>query len=547
MIELTTLDELDNDQVEQIRQELQSYLADRYPDLVMTRGVFSEIVISAHAILHARDKQTLQRYLDSRSLLAIGEDPTLIEDDVVDHILSNFLIDRQLGSQSRGTITIIVSGSTTVTIAAGQIFAAGGQQFTADTVYSARSIASQVIAPGDRLLRKLVDGTYAFEINVTSVAAGPATLLTRNTTIIPEAKPRGFVTAYATSDFVGGLSAESNEALINRLYLGVAAKGAANRTNIAALIRDQSQFAEITNISVIGHGDIEMTRDQRVWPISTGNMVDVYARGRETPLFNAVNVQAIYKGDNGEGGTIWGGTIDKTVFPGFYEIAAVAPAESDAFFGSNEITEQIYSLDVTDWESPPDIVTPSDVAFTAFERCDFEFIDTSKSPTQLSVGDSAEYTVTLFGTPSVAELQQFLSARENSMFGGDVLVKAPIPCFVEVNILIERTPGSGNVDTDAIAAAVIREINQTTFSGRLYASRLHDVVGALLPSTSRFAKANMLGRIINPLRESVFVQSNDVLAVPKSNHPQVSPRTVQFFASTESVSVEVTDSIPQPV
>lgn len=546
MLEVTSIDQVDATAVSQIRSELQAFLSEQYPNVTFSRGVFSELVISAHATLYARNQQTLSQYLAARSLLQISRDPSLAADESVDHILSNYLITRNTGSQATGRVTIIVSQRTTVTIAAGLVFESGGQQFTSDSVYSARAVSAQVIATGDRLLRPLEDGNYAFDINVTSTAAGPATLLRQNATLIPVSQPANFVTAFAAEDFVGGLSYESNEALVARLQRGVAAKGASNRVTMKALIDQQSQFAEVTRLSIVGHADKEMTRDQHGFPVSAGNTVDWYVRGREDLLSRTVRLIATHTEINSDGFSVWAAAIPPGTFSGFYKLAAVRSITAANRTGSFPVSTLAYSLTAPTSEYRPDVLSNSEASFTTYEQLSLQFVDTDKPVTNLTVGDVAEYDFDLVGTPNIAELQSFLNKRDNRFFGGDVLVRAAVPCFVEVSILLEIPPGSEQPDEATIAAAVVREINQTDFTGRLYATRIHDVVGSLLPASARFAKATLFGQILSPDRSVIYLQSSDVLVVPEDRHKQVSSKTVQFFATLQDVNIEVTNSIPQP-
>jgi uncharacterized phage protein gp47/JayE len=543
-IEPTDLNALDADTVATAIATVTQLISEANPDLDLKRGVIHDTVVYYGALLQAQLRESLARYISARSLLQIEADPTLADPGVVDDLLSNWNVTREDGSTAGGEVTIVLNSPISVTIGTGTIFTANGLTFTANEAYTAKPEASQINDSSDRLLTELDDGTYAFTINVTATTVGSAYILRKDTLIVPSALPTDYLTSYVTDDFTGGLDAETNDQLLTRFQQGIAAKATSNRVNMAATLRANASFTSAVG-SIVGCSDEEMIRDQHtIFPGSVGGgRVDWYVRSQPTlatlTLTKTCVLTAITENNVGT----WAASVTRDDAPGFYEIVSIRPPTS-ADFGTLTLVTDVRGLDLTGPDFVPDIATVAEGAYSRYQTTAITFNDDA---TGLAVGATASYQITVSYLPQVDALQAFAGSYDNRGVGSDVLVKAPIPCFVNVSLSIAKKYTQADPDTSAIAAALANVVNGTGFIGRLYASQLQDAIGGLLPEGMSAGSIDMLGRIRRPDGQTTWLRrSREVLVVPSINGTMVSPRTVQFFLDPANVSVDIRSEIPVP-
>ncbi len=184
-----------------------------------------------------------------------------------------------------------------------------------------------------------------------------------------------------------------------------------------------------------------------------------------------------------------------------------------------------------------------EAAYTAFSTAVVKFLDTSDHG-DLSVGDKRDYTVGAVCVPLVGEIQGHVSSRDVRPYGGDCLVKAPVPCFLTVNLTVYKKTGQADPDVDAIKDAVCRVANTLGFTGALYASAIHDAVHGHLTDGQTASAVDMHGRIRYPDGSTYYLRDSEVLQVPDDPENMVTPKTVQFFADPGSVGVSVATRVP---
>jgi hypothetical protein len=562
-IEITDLSALDPADVQQNLDEIISRLQELNPTLDLRRGVFKDLLAGLHATLSTAEQETLERYLSARSLQQIEADPTLADDGVTDDVLSNFRVTRQAGDQATGEVTIVVSSDLTVTISSGALFEADGQQFAADSVFTAKSEAAQINTDTDRLLQEQADGNFFFTINVTAVDIGVDSILAKDTALVPLAPPPNFVRAFATNDFVDGKDVETNTQLIQRLQEGIACKAPSNRTNMKAMLRELSDeaYVGVLHSSLTGFGDEEQLRDQHtIWPGSLGGRVDWWIRTQERLLRVSLTKEAtlIQIGTRAEifadcaatdpGGSdivgVWQFSLGRDEAPGFYEVRSVKPTGSDNLVGTFEILEDVRGLDLTGGGFVPDIETVEEGAYSRYQTTAIKFVDDSKDYTSLVVGALDNYAAEVAMMPSIGAIQDDLNDRDIRSYGADVLVKAPVPVFMGLSFTIAKQNNQPDPDTDAIKSALVQEVNNISFIGRLYASQLHDIIHGFLGNTTSVGRIDMFGRLRYPDGTKAFVRDFEAIKIDGPADRMVSAKTAQFYLDVEDIAISIETSVP---
>lgn len=545
--ELSNLTDLDNADVQQVLEQLTTQLQELNPSLDLKRGVFKDIVAYYHAVLETAIRTNLERYQSARSLQQINANAVAADSTVVDEVLSNWGVTRKTGTRAIGSVTVEISQARSVTIPANFTFSVNGLTYVATQTFTSRTSEGQISNPvTDRLLVQLSNGNWAFTIEVEAEDVGSKYKLNAGDTLNPDRTVVSFVASYATSTFNDGLDAETNEQLIADLQLGLAAKALSNRTNMRSYLRSIPALNLVTNQSIVGYGDAEMLRDQHtIFPVSYGGRVDWYIRGQETLQRLAVTVTATCVSVAGSTST-WQFALNKNASPGFYEVTKVR-RQLDANLNSGfEIILDSRSNDLTGDGFIPDITTIAEGAYTAFQTAIIQFVDTVTLVSGLAVGQTALYTCELIGTPLIQEIQTLVSSRDVRSYAADALVKAPVPCFVQVTLTLNKTTGT-MIDADMIdkiKLAVIGVVNRTDFVGRLDGSYIIEAVHGLITDNISVTQLDLLGRIRRPDGTLQYLRDPDSIVIPEQPVKMVTAKTVQFFAEVADVSVNVASTIP---
>jgi hypothetical protein len=545
--EITDLQELDPELVTQMLSSTRTRLQERHPEMDLKRGNFHDTILYDHAVLEAALRTNLRRYLSARSLLEIERDPTLADGEVVDSVLSLYRVVRQVGTTASGQITVVVSDNTTVTIPIGSVWVANGQQFLTTQAFTAKPEVALIANDSDRLITQLSDDNWGFVIDVVAAVAGPAGKLAKDTKLLPVATPANYLTSYATSDFADGTETETNQELLEQLEAGLAARALSNRGNMRAMLREQPALVGITRMSIVGHGDAEMLRDQHtIFPLKFGGRVDWYIRGQAELQRLALTKEAVLIEKESGGTGIWQFSLGKDDAPGFYEIRNIRLTGVNAAdtLGGFEIVLEQRGLDLTGTGLIPDIVTQSEGAYSRYQTSVIQFRDTRTNVTALDTGARQLYELEVAGTPLVAETQELVSSRDVRHYGADALIKAPIPCFVRVTFTINKKSTEEPPDTDAIAQAVRDVIHDVPFTGRLDASSIHDTIHRFLSGSMSVTATDLLGRIRRPDDSQYYLRDAEALVVEDDPARMVTAKTVQFFAELDQILISVENNVP---
>lgn len=538
-IEITDLSELSASEVQQKLAELTARVQELNPDVDLSSGPFRDYISYLSAVLETSVATNLDRIRKSDSIAEIEKDPSLAEDDVVDNVLSNFRIERSDGEAAQGSITIVVSSNTTVTIGAGAIFEADGKQFTSDQSYVAKAEEDQVVSSSDRLLTLLNDGNYGFNIDVTAVEVGADHSLKKDTAVTPVSPPLNFVRAFSAKDFTGGRDVETNSELLSRLQEGLAARTISNRVTMNALLRSIEDFENVIATSVVGFGDPEMLRDSHtIFPLSFGGRVDWYVRSEPALQRIALTKEAVLMTKTSDGYGEWQFSLLRDDFPGFYEVESIRPT-GDTDTTTFEVLSDSRDNDLSGDDFVPDIQTTAEGAYSRYQTTTITFKDTETETAALSAGDKRSYDVTVSGMTMIGDIQDYMNDRSVRPYGSDLLVKAPVPCFVSLSFTIYKQTGDDSPDLDAIRSALIDKVNAIGFTGRLSSSSLFDVVHGFLDDRTTVSAIDMLARIRRPDGSQKYLRDYDAIVVPDEPENMVTARTVQFYVTTDSIGISV--------
>ena len=546
-LQVTSLFDLDSATVLSRRDQLAELLQEMHPTIYVKRGVICDYVLNPAAMYDTMHTQFWSNVQQSMSLLALSENPEIADSALEDAVASNYRVTRLTGAYATGQVVIILSEDVPLTIPAGATFTSQGQTFQTVTAFTARDTSALVQQSTDRLLTLLSDGTYAFVIDVQAAATGASSMISANSVVVPADLPPNFVKAYAAGDFSGGYDAESNTSLINRLLPGVAASALSGPVNMEAMLTQSTTFGRAVADSVIGMGKAEMVRDKHsIFPGTTGGKVDWYVRTQALPQTTQLAKTAAFVGLDTDGVGLWQFSLGRDEAPGFYDIASISLPTSGTFAGGYRVVSDIRGVDLSPLDNDgflPDIADALEGRYSRFQTASVRFRDTDTVTGSLTAFQSQQvYSVLVRALPLIAEIQDAVAALKTRNPMGDCLVKAAVPCFVQLSFDLKLVSGQLSPDLPTIQAALAAAVNATGFTGVLPSSMLANIIQGYLSGGSYVDTIDMLGRLQRPDGTWRPLRSNEAILIPEDPRETVrgvSPRTVVFYLNPNDIAISV--------
>lgn len=539
-IEITSLADLPQNVIDTTVEKLAQYMQERHPEVELTRGVFHDLVLHFNGVLNAAIQENIDRVRQSQSLAAINANPELVDDEIVDQVLSNYNLTRDTGAPASGNATVIFNLPLLTVIPAGATFSANNLQFTTDVAYTVLPPGSSVTnAQTDRVMVPAGDGTYFANILLRAATNGAGGNIRRGTTLRPNFVLNNSAAVFAAADFTGGKNPATNAEYVAKLADGLAAKTIGGRRSYAATIKNQPAFSNTLHVSVLGYGDAEQHRDQHsLFPISGGGKVDLYVQTNGYAIEQTHVLEATYIETTADG-TKWQIALGTDTSPGFYEIASIR-TPADRTTTGYKVINDIREVNTANTQFIPDIRFVYEGAYSRHQTAIIQFIDTDVISAALVPNQSkALYAVTTRSMPLVAEINDFLTSRDVRARGTDILVRAPVPCFTKISFEV-RTDASDEIAPDTILAiknSVADAVAAVGFSGQLHASIIDSAAHAHLTGRQAIGKIDLFGRIRRPDGQNVYLRDPNRLVIPNDPARLVTGRTTAFLVAPEDVTV----------
>lgn len=531
---IPSLSELDPVDVAARLSLITAAVADFAPECDRRRGVLHDVVLSLHAVLDTAQQQALADALSATSLAAILEDPTLATEEAVDALVSNYQVTRRAATTASGTATLVVTSLTPVVVAAGTTFTAGSVELSCSTTITARTSSALVTSDSDRLLRSLGDGTYAFSVDVEAASPGAAGNVTTGTDLVMLPALSNLSRAFADG-MSGGADAESNADLLNRLLAGAAVQSYGSRQSVEGVLR--TALPSTVAVSSVGAGDAEQLRDRHgLFPVSAGGKVDVFLRSAALYQKLVLSVSATLISAVGSVGT-WQLGLGRDDAPGFYEVEKVLLPDAVVTATGFAVTQDTRGVDLSTGYAP-DVLSGLEATYSPFQTAVIRFQDTITDASALSPGDEADYQIVVRVLPDLRTAQDLLADREHLPVGGDVLVRAAVPCFVRAGFNLLLSSSAALPDLTAVRVACAAAVNATGFSDRLSASVLTQAAQSLVPA-AQISAVSLSGRLRPVDGSAVLLTGTDALSLSADPEIAVGALTVCFFLDPADLTVNV--------
>jgi hypothetical protein len=321
----------------------------------------------------------------------------------------------------------------------------------------------------------------------------------------------------------------------------MSAKVISNRVNMHAALLDRPQFADITRSSIIGFGDEEMLRDRHgLLPLSYGGRVDWYIRTQKTLQRKRLVKTATLIEKTTDGKGVWEVTLNSTEAAGLYKLEKIRPAASSQIF-TGEFTVQsiVRNFSLAGFDVPADITTAMEASYSPFQTVRAQFKDNLTVTGSMELGQTQSYDLELVGLPLLSEIQRYVQSRDVRSVCADVLVKAPVPCFVKINCTVNKPTTEAEPAIESIVNDIVASVHDIEFTGRLDASRIHAVIHRHLPRSMTVTDMDLYGEIWHPNDVIFRIRNPESIQIPHQPQLMTTARTVQFFTDAASVQVNI--------
>ena len=532
--------QLSEEVITQSRAKLKAILQERVPKMDLRRGgPLNDLLLNGVALGLALIDQRIAEFATTQSLSnaqQAGVDWTTIDPTVIDAILSNWFITRKQGGYSRGLVQ--------VTVAANKLyFMPTNFQFTAldGTVYiTETSFTVQyptATTPVDSIPLRDLDPTnnlYFFVIPVIALSVGLNDISAGTSLATPIGFDSKYVSSEAYSNFTGGANPETTQALVARSKDAITLRNNLSKKAISTTLKEQ--FPTISDIAVIGYGDREQLRDvTKGLNVHVGGKVDIFPRTGTYP--SVAIIERVFDNNATLVVSAFGPNQDPSPI---YQVKGVfLRSEAEKYLSYNSITLDTTQFKVT--RQPlenfftianlPDVsLAPLATRYSPLEQITIQAVDKATYANQ-------NITVVLSGMFGVYDVYNYIVSDTNRIVAADQLVRAPIPCYVQVNLKYAMDNTGVIIDTVGLTQAIQDYINSIPMGTELYVSKLIDIAHTFKVSKVMLP-LTVTGQLWSPDGAIINLTSSDSLVIPTKYNIGMSANNTAFFIDQSSITLE---------
>lgn len=539
-----TPDTFSDSQIQAAEALVVAFLSEAFPDQDFDSGTaLNALLVRSMAMIYLTNRLEWETLRATQSLGALLAQPSLVSNEVVDLILSNFRISRRLGASSQGRIKISLSRMITQVVTEDFVFSTqDGAQFVPAQAYR---LIDEVQDDGDLKMYAEGDGAYVL-LPVVASKVGSSGQIKDGTPLSSSTGIAGFVTAHAFGDFYGGAEDETNDELLARLPSAMTVKNLVTPLSIQSVIIDQ--FPEVSDVSVQGAFDPAMTRNSHgILGFKSGGFADIYFKTSAGIIHDSVSLSATLQEITGEGDEsrgLYAVSLSRDMMPGHYFVTAVRTDSAAA--GSFYIKQETKGMDLSRTAGATQvhgnqIFSTNEAAYSKYQTSvilfEIEFDPSAGNTPEEQFDDEITVTVESACLPYVADIQDFVLERGNGVVLADYLVKAVIPCFVRLPVITIDATTSDILST--VRETITQFINSLKIGADLRVDELvmkiravSGVLGVRLPI--RFS-----GEIFAPDGTVIPLSSSGNLKIPRLPDSLIVPENTAFFIEPSDINISI--------
>jgi len=444
-------------------------------------------------------------------------------------LLSNYNLVPQSAGQGTGFILLLTKSTEDLIIRNTVTFISGGYNIFLNrdyigTLNYAASLPS-IYVP----LRKYNDEYYYILVQGTT-QGDMTTPLLPGTALTPSQSVTNLDSAEIAATFATVRQSKTLADLKDEVANGVSAKILAGPAHIKAMLEESDQLSVI-DTSVVGMNDIEMLRDSKnIYGTSSGGYVDIYAKTLEYASSKEVLKTAVAVSPGR-----YKIMINKDDAPGFYYINSVS---YNAITKTTDLGMFSYTfgVDISDAIFVPTFPDDKDGRYSEFQNCAVEF-----NYAGVAADDTApEFLVELIYMPNIAAVQAFVSDPDTRTPSADYVVKAAVPLFLSIDLVVSYNSADTRPSETDIAEAVSTAVNSIPMGQRfLSGADIACAVTKLYPNTTVKLPVVLEAFMID--NEGVFRRERSIntLEIPSFPEQGITEKTATFMVNPSDVGVRL--------
>ena len=485
----------------------------------------SSLIVRASSIFYAWVNDKISELDSTLSIQDLIQDPSSVTSEIIDKLAANVGLTRQEGTKATGTVTVVLESLVTTVIPAGSGFTddSGNTYLTTATFIGV--VSQSLVTDSNTKLITQSGSNYTFEIEVEAEDASSQTSLKKLSALTPSSSLSNISQAYASADFSPGSDSESDPALLGRIQMAMSQPVNDSESHIKSLL--VKQYPDISAVSVIGMGDPEMLRDKNnLLGVSTGGHTDVYIRNADLPQSTTYETTATLQD---AAAALWEVNIPASVLPGFYSVTQIVLPNGTTV---TDLTTNWYIDNLPDYIDMP---ATTDVRFSAYQGAVITFKDQATAIGK-SDNDTQIVTCTLQGLANIGDINTWWNSAEVRNPASDSIIRAAVPCFITVDLTIEKTSAI-TVSTSAVQQAISNEINSTSFSLPFQVSRIIDVASGVIDSSCSVQMPVIVRYVCYTASDNMSGVTYENLDIEQDGI--ISPNTIVLYAYPQDINITV--------
>jgi hypothetical protein len=494
-----------------------------YPSLDLTSYSAAEsLLVDGNALVQANLVTAINTAFLRSNLKAISEGTFEVEDSELDALMTSYFVTRYKDAPAKGQLCVVVQNDVPLSITKTTQFTYNGITFTSDvdTVFQVSTSSSSPRL--ERVYDAETSYSYRAVFAVTATTSGLGGNAPDGASFSIVNSFNGFGRAFANTAFSGGSTAETNQELAKRALSGMSAKtlgGGQTQTN--SLVKTLLPSASSGSVGV-NHPCMTRNRNNAL-ALPLGGYTDIYLK---SGLLSSKTFQVSATVTNQTTRTCEI-SLTREQSSGVYRFKVVPYTSSLSTYDTGDLSQgtAVYSPWLSGVFSPS--VQNGDLPFSANTTVVITFTDTRANgvtplvPMTNGQVISNQYGVYIEYMPNLLSLADSLYSDSYRPSGYDILLKAAVPCKLNVTVTAVRPQGYTGSSESVLRTAIINAINSLDVGVPIDSSYIIGVVSRTEPTLTNIS-VNLVGTVYGQngsnlsLIGSVAIPTNTTLKVTQS-------------------------------
>lgn len=506
--------------------EAENLLVDIFTNSDIDCGVgttIRELVIRPMAVLRATEQAEQTSFFNKLNLFSVAEGGES-NSDTIDAVASTYRIKRLPGRPAKGTILAELDNDVTTYIPQGVVFTYGDYSLYLDKTYiitDTSDTTNYTDTEEVSYLKPYILDSSLYAVIPVHTDAGVVDVIPSGTELTYSGTINNVSRYSVLSPISGGSAIETDQELANRILYGVVKGYLSTPLQIRAALSEAFSVRP-DNVAVFGVNDAVVNRAiNPITGISQGGFLDIYVNVDKSVATNYIS--AIAESDTDASSSeprSFSVTLSQKESSGIYDI-------SDIFAVDGTVLSDL-AIEYGMYENSHQIKA-SDARFTAFQKVKISF----KASTTES---TLPITIVARCMNSIDQIQRFVDSDERRTPGQDTVVKAAIPCFLD--IVMSAVSGDINYDEEAMKQAILTKIHNKPIGSDSFT--VEDIIDALKPFnvTIKFPVV-ITGTVLTPNSKMVSSTTTAAYILPATDTAEYSRKAVSFFSDLNSINLVV--------